>query len=215
MQSKKPLTVVLILLVASSLLVATAGATVAIDTPAEYRGGEADHDQAVEISYTMSPVEEDIVDAQIFVQSTTDSFVDFDSFELTIEPGDADVDVTSVREGVFEIEEMEADEQVTVTFKAYPRDIKQEELPMAIIRVEYVQQGQSLHDTTSVTADLSNSPWFQLQEAPDPDDGNGVTAEGVTIGLIAGALLIGLGGFLYRQMGGDNGDGGGGPGERF
>lgn len=172
-------------------------ATVSIDTEAEYSGGEEGQTQAVKISYTLSPEENDINDVRIRISETDSSFVDFDSFKRSVNPGDADVQIETVEEGVFRIDELKPGQEITLTFEAYPRDIQQRELQMSVVAVEYVQQGQSLEESTVITADLSNSPWFQLQDAQDNNDNsNGGSGLGLILGILVGVLL-GAGGAYY------------------
>lgn len=179
---------VIIVVVGMLLLTSTVAATVSVSTTADYRGGEEGQSQAVEMTYTLSPDENAITDVRIRVQSTDNSFMDFDSFERTVNPGDADVEITTVDDGVFEIDELQPNQEITLRFEAYPKRIKQRQLDMAVVRVEYVQQGQSLSESTVITADLSSSPWFQLQDA---DDGGGAGGLALLLVLLVG---IGLGG---------------------
>lgn len=195
MKLKKVTAALLVSLFIVSSMVMPVAATVSVDTSHEYNGGEEGSDQAVEMTYTLSPDESKITDVRITVQSTTNSFIDFNSFERTVNPGDADVQIENVDDGVFEIEEIGPNQEITLTFEAYPTTIKQRELAMATVSVEYVQQGQTLDDSTQINADLSDSPWFQFQNAEGDDGGTGAGL-GLVLGLLLG-LLAGAGGTYF------------------
>lgn len=174
------------------LLTSTVAAAVSIDTTSEYRGGQEGQSQAVEMTYTLSPNENAIADVRLQFRSTDNSFIDFTSFERTINPGDADVNIRNTDEGVFEIDELKPNQEVTLTFTAYPKRIKQRQLDMAVVNLEYVQQGQSLSESTVISADLSSSPWFQLQ---DENGGGGAGALALLLVLIVG---VGIGGIAIH-----------------
>jgi hypothetical protein len=190
MRLKKFMTVLLALFFIASSMVMPVAATVSVDTTDEYSGGEEGSDQAVTMTYTLSPDESEITDVRIEVESTTTSFIDFNSFSRTI-TGDADSQIEPVGDGVFEIDRIEPNQEITLTFEAYPTTVKQSELTMATVSVEYVQQGQSLEESTQVNADLSDSPWFRYQEATN---GEGPSpAIPLILGLLIG-VLFGAGG---------------------
>lgn len=190
MKLKRVMAVLLVLLFIASSMVMPVAATVSVDTTDEYSGGEEGSDQAVTMTYTLSPDESEITDVRIEVESTTTSFIDFNSFSRTI-TGDADSQIEPVGDGVFEIDRIEPNQEITLTFEAYPTTIKQSELTMATVSVEYVQQGQSLEESTQVNADLSDSPWFRYQEATN---GEGPSpAIPLILGLLIG-VLFGAGG---------------------
>jgi hypothetical protein len=190
MRLKKFMTVLLALFFIANSMVMPVAATVSVDTTDEYSGGEEESDQAVTMTYTLSPDESEITDIRIEVESTTTSFIDFNSFSRTI-TGDADSQIEPVGDGVFEIDRIEPNQEITLAFEAYPTTIKQSELTMATVSVEYVQQGQSLEESTQVNADLSDSPWFRYQEATN---GEGPSpAIPLLLGLLIG-VLFGAGG---------------------
>jgi len=195
MSQKETIISVIVLFTAAVLIAMPVAAAVSVDTTADYRGGESGQSQAVEMSYTLSPEENTISDVRIRIRSTDNSFVDYGSFKRSVNPGDADIQINNVGQGVFEIEELKPGEEVTLTFEAYPKTIKREELAMSEVTVEYVQQGQSLENRTVITADMSNSPWFQLQEA-DPDGGGGSSGLGLLLGILVG-LILGAGGTYF------------------
>jgi len=198
-------TIVLILgLILSSGL---AAASVSVNTSSNYLGGEAGQSQTIEMTYSLTPDNNDISDVRIEVHSTQNSFIDFGSFERTIEPGDADVEITSVGEGVFEIKEVSADQRITLSFEGYPRDIQQEELSVARIDVEYVQQGQSLDESTTITADMSSSPWFQLQganerieELEETVDDGGSGGINLFFGFLIGAAIGAIAAYFVSEQ---------------
>jgi hypothetical protein len=157
---------VIIAVVTLVLLSTTAVATLTIDTSSDYVGHEEGEPQAVEVEYTVSPEDNSITNMRIQVDNTANSFIDHESYERGINPGDADIDIESVGEGAFEIDEVQTNQEITLTFDAYPRDIQVRELDVAVIEAEYVQQGQSLSEETTITADLSDSPWFNQGGGP-------------------------------------------------
>lgn len=150
-----------------------------------------------------------MTDAEVTIQPSTTGFVDYSSFETTLKPGNADINVTYVGRGTFRVEELEPNEQVVITFEAYPREIKTRSLDVASVSLSYVQNGQELSTDQPVTADLSSSSWFAYRQAQDRARnwrlmgfaGGGV----VVLGLVAGAVV-----WFRRRT--DPGDGEGGNG---
>jgi hypothetical protein len=127
------------------------------DIETEYNGGSAEADQRVNVTFTVSPTESTLTDIEIRV-SERETVIDEGSFEVSVDP---DVQLEEVRPGHYRIDELEADQEVAISFVAYPRDIKSEEIDVAVVNYEFFDGGQSSRET--ITADMSNSPWFQLQ----------------------------------------------------
>jgi hypothetical protein len=187
-------------------------AAISLETSASYDGTDAES-QAISSEVVISPDDAKISDVVIRVRETDQAFVDFDSFERSINPGNADVDITYTGDGRFEISELEPDETLRVSFDAYPRTIKEQSIDAATIEVEYVQQGQSLSDQQTVSADLSSSSWFELQDAQSSLQTQQTTFYGA-VGVIVLVLLGGIG-FAYKQYGGGGSGGTGGDDNPF
>lgn len=181
MVNKKPLVVcATVTIVAIILLSTTATATMTVTTDSNYVGDEENEPQAVEIEYAISPDDNAATDVRVVVRNTGSSFIDHDSYDRSVSPGDADISINSVGEGVFEIGRIEPDERVTFSFDAYPREVKTNSLEVATISVEYVQEGQNLSNSETVSADLSGFP-------PDDDSGGGAGAIAFVFGVLLGA----------------------------
>jgi len=186
MTGKKVPLLIVFFVVGLSVVAAPVAATVSITTSSEYLGGEEGNSQAVELEYTFSPDETEMTDVRIEVDPTDRSFIDYNSFSRTINPGDADVSIETVEQGTFEISNVQPNQEITISFDAYPRTIQQRQLDVAAVEISYVQQGQSLSNTTKITADLSDSAWFQLQDAQNGDGGGSLLS-------ILLVLIVGLG----------------------
>lgn len=186
-----------------------ATAAVTLNTNTQYDGTNGDS-QAIGSQLTLSPNESQITDVTITVQGTDSGFVDYDSFERSINPGNADINVTYVGNGRFRIDEIQPSEEVTITFESYPRSIKSQSLDVASVRIEYVQQGQSLTDRRTVSADLSTSSWFALQDAQNRIQQMQLAFYG---GIAAIVILIAVLAIIGYQRLTDGGTGGGGNGD--
>lgn len=178
-----------VLLVGITLVTSTAIAAVSVTVSEDFGGEDEDRDLAVEMSYELSPEDEDITDIQITIEQTDDSFLDHDSYARELSPGDADVEIDSVDEGVFEINQLDTDQELTLSFNAYPRDIG-EELTMAIVTVEYVQDGQSLEDTTEIETDLSDVTFEGEREDEESGPSLLILLFGLLIGAPAGGIAV-------------------------
>lgn len=185
---------VTILALVSSVAV-PAAASVQLSVSSDYGGVDADS-EAVEITIELSPKEESITDVVVDISGTDQGFVDYDSFDRSVSPGNADVDVTYRNGGEFHIDELNPDESVTITYEAYPRTINEEELDVSVIGISYVQLGQELDQREVVTADLSNSAWHELQDREGSEES---VTRWATIGKgLAGAnAVILVAGLLY------------------
>lgn len=152
---------IIFLVVAST--VASAAFTSNVETA--YEGGEESQNQAIEVTYTISPDGDTINDLTIDFDSTASAFIQSNSFSITVTPGGADANVESRPGDTFYIDELESNEEITFVFEVYPKTIKQEQLDVVTVRTEYVQNGQELSNSETAAANLSASPWFSLQEA--------------------------------------------------
>lgn len=201
--------------------VVPAAAAVTLDVNTTYGGVEADS-QAIDATVSLAPEGNAIVDATITIRETTAGFVDQESFSTTVDPASADAGATYEGAGRYTIEELEPGESITISFTAYPRTVKAESLDVAVVDIEYVQEGQDLTEQTTVTADLSNSSYFALQDAQDRVAQLESALQQRQWLTYAAGLVIALGvlAVLYRlfegRMGGFGGNGGdGGGGSRF
>lgn len=159
-----PLLGVVLLLVCSAT---PAAAAVTTENETVYNGGQADADQAIEVTYTVSPDGGTINNMTVNFDSTARSFIRGDSFSVTVNPGEADIDVQARSGNRFFIREIEPNERVTFVFEVYPTTIKREQIGAVSVRMNYIQNGQELSDSETVTANTSSSPWFQLQASQE------------------------------------------------
>lgn len=164
MRPKRTGFVVLLSALTVALVASPAAAAVSLDVQTEYGGTDADS-QAVGATLTLSPSGSEITDAEVDIDETDRGFVDFNSFEVTTTPGTAEVNVTYEGDGRFAVPDLQPNEEVVITFDAYPRTIKQQSLDVARVEVTYVQNGQNLQNAVDVTADLSDSSYFALQNS--------------------------------------------------
>jgi hypothetical protein len=189
-------------LLGGALVAGTAGSAAAqsdvqIDTNADYDGSEADP-PATQVSVVVEPTSGSVTNFTITLQGTSQSFVAFETFDLSTSP--AGISVNRRGDGQFFVEELSAGERVEIVFDVYPRSIAADELEVATVTVE----GQNLQQSETVRADLSGSSYHEVQSLQN--------WRLVSIGL-AVLLLLSLGGLvgvLLRGRGGDGGSGGGG-----
>lgn len=189
-------------LLVGALVAGTAGSAAAqsdvrIDTSADYGGADADP-PATQVSVVVEPTSGSVTNFTITLQSTSRSFVAFETFDLSTSP--AGINVERRGDGQFFVEELNSGEQVEIVFNVYPRSIAVEELEVATVTVE----GQNLQQTETVGADLTDSSYHEVQSLQN--------WRLIAIGL--GVLLLlslgGLVGVLVRSRGGNGGGGGGG-----
>lgn len=186
-------------LVAGTVGSAAAQSDVRIDTSADYDGSEADP-PATQVSVVVEPTSGSVTNFTITLQGTSQSFVAFETFDLSTSP--AGISVERQGDGQFFVEELNAGEQVEIVFDVYPRSIAAEELEVATVTIE----GQNLQQSETVRADLSGSSYHEVQSLQN--------WRLIAIGL-AVLLLLSLGGLvgvLVRGRGGNGGSGGGGGG---
>jgi len=139
----------------------------------EYDGGSADSNQGINTTLVLSPAESDLSDIEIRI-SEQEAIIDDTSYDVSVAP---EVDLQEVRPGHYTIEELGVEQEVSISFTAYPRDIKSEELDVGFITYEFFDGGQT--DQETVTADTSDSPWFQLQDAQETVDDQAATIDGL------------------------------------
>jgi flagellar basal body-associated protein FliL len=192
MNNRRSLSIIVLLVVGLSLVAAPVAATISITASSEYLGGEDGNPNAIEIEYTFSPDGTEATNIRVEFVPTDSSFIEYNSFSRIVNPGDADVSIENTDQGTYNIDSVESNQEITFRFRAYPKTIQEQQLDAAVVQIDYVQQGQSLSETTPITADLSNSAWFQLQNV---QGGNGGSLLLILIVLIVG---VGLGaGTMY------------------
>lgn len=189
-----------------SLFILPAAASVFAGGATSYDGVDDMDDEAIEVETTISPDNEEIVDVELFFRGTDQTFIDTDSFDLEISPGDADIDIGTVGEGDFEINRIGPNEEVTFSFEVYPRTISQENIDAAEVLIEYTQSGQQLSDSQTLEADLSNSAAFEIDRLQLWGD---VIGMGNILSYILNVVFLGTAGILlYKEItsGGTTGD---------
>ena len=182
---------------------AAASAAVTTSNDTVYNGTQADADQAIEVTYTVSPEGSTINNMTVAFAGTDRTLIEPNSFSFTVSPGGADINVESRPGNTFFVREIEPDEEVTFVFETYPKTIKQEQLDAVNVRMEYIQNGQELTDSETVTANMSTSPWFALQGAQERVSGlesqlGDVSLAGqFTNAAFLGGLAVGLVGLVF------------------
>lgn len=199
---KQVLVVVLAILFLGSGVVSAAVST-SVET--NYNGTQSDTDQAVQVTYTLSPEGDVVNNLTIDFDSTRNSFIESNSFSYTISPGGAEVNVESQGNDQYFIRELESNEEIVFTFEIYPKQLKQEQLEVGTISVDYIQNGQQLSQTDTVTADLSNSPWFALEDSKAEAESLRKQISGMRLVMFGGAglgalgLLAAVGAVLWKR----------------
>lgn len=191
-------------LLVGALFVGTASGTAAaqsdirIETSADYGGSDADP-PATQVTVVVEATSSSVTNFTITLQGTSQSFVAYDTFDLSTSP--AGISIERQGQGKFFVEELGAGEQVEIVFDVYPRSIAAEELEVATVTVE----GPNLQQSQTIEADLSDTSYHQVQSLQN--------WRLIAIGL-AVLLLLSLGGLvgvIVRGRGkGGNGSGGGG-----
>lgn len=207
--------VLLVLMLAVSPLVVSAAYSTTADT--SYSGGQSSADQAIQVTYSLSPEGGTINNMTIGFDATSNTFLQSDSFSITVSPGSADADVESMGNDRFFIDELDTDEEITFVFEVYPKTIKNEEIEAVTVRTEYIQNGQELSNSETVSANLSSSPWFQLQAAEENNsqlENRVAELEGrveqlvlvdqltdamLWVGIVVGLLGLGIGIYFNRK----------------
>ncbi|MFB6136026.1 MAG: hypothetical protein ABEJ04_04635 [Halobacteriaceae archaeon] len=175
------------------LVPALASAAVSTSIQTSYNGTRTGSDQAVQVTYTITPDGGTINNLTVDFGGTAQSFVESSSFSYTVSPGGAEVGVQSRGGDRFFIRRLDSNEEVTFTFETYPKTIKEERLDVAAIHLEYVQNGQRLTKTDTVETDLSDSPWFALQQSRSRVDALQQRTSGMRLTMFGGGALGVLG----------------------
>ena len=129
----------------------------------DYNGTSACYGEEIQVKTTINPGESEVKDMRIDILEA-DALIDDNSFDKTISPAWASVNLT--QEGhTFFCDELKKGESITLMFNAYPKTIKEGEIKVADVRVRYTQLGQRLEDWGEVKADLKKSFWFRYEDA--------------------------------------------------
>jgi hypothetical protein len=193
---------------------AIVSAAVTLNASTQYAGTDGDS-QVISSQVQFSPNDARITDVTIQIRETDQGFVDLDSFERSVSPGGADINITYVGDGHFTVDEIEPNEEITVRFDAYPRRIKEESLDVATVEVAYVQQGQSLSASRTISADLSNSSWFRLQQSQNQVQQMQLAFYGGIAAIVVLIAILAVMGYRRISKSGGTGGGGGSGGDVF
>lgn len=204
--TKRALAIVVLFAVALAAMVGIGMATTAsaqegaIETnvTTDYNGTSGDS-QAVQITATFT-ADTDIDQLRIEVSETSDSFVDFASIEPSVQ-GEG-VDVSSPEEGVYEVEQLQEGQAVTLELEAYPRRLDQDELTVTEFELS-AENPRTLDASATATADFSSSPLLQYQSTREELGQMQLFETAILAGIGAG-LLVGIaglvfGGLMYRK----------------
>lgn len=143
--------------------------------------------QAVAVEFTLT-AQTQITGLRIDVAPTQRSFVDYGSVQPAAS-GEG-VSISSPSQGVYQVDQLEQGQSVTLTFDAYPRQLDQERLAVSVISLS-AENPNTYEDSVTVRADLSSSPLLAYQEAQSELE-NTETLGTATIGGIVVAVLVGL-----------------------
>jgi hypothetical protein len=184
---------------------AVVSAEVSTSIQTSYDGTQPDADQAVQITYTISPEGDTVNNLTVDLDSTSGSFIESRSSSYTISPGGAEVSAEGRPGDRYFIRELDPSEEVTITFQVYPKQLKREELDVAVVSADYIQNGQQLSRSDTVTADLSASPWFALQASERRADSLQQQITGMRTLMFGGAgvgvlgILAAVGTLLWKR----------------
>lgn len=159
--------------------------------------------QGILVEIKVEPTDDRITDVEVQIFDGTAGFVDFDTFSISLNPSGAspfeeDLGFTGQSTvKTYEIEELEPGESVTISYVAYPREIASETVGVSLVQYEYVRQGQRIPEdppgTIPARADLSESAFFELQDARSTIDSLEKQISTMWATTIGGAVLGVLG----------------------
>ena len=98
-----------------------------------------------------------------------DAFIDKNSFEKTISPAGSPAKISFDGNLLF-CDKLSPGEQLSITFNAYPKTIQRPLINSVNIITTYTQLGQKLTDQKTLTTDMSNSAWIELQNIQSKND---------------------------------------------
>lgn len=182
----------------------TAAASVTISGSTTYDGLDSSS-QAITVRTEVSPESAPITDVVIDISPTAQTFLDAESFSTTINPGNADINITYDGGGAFRVNRLESGESVSIRVDVYPQTIKQESLDAASVRVSYVQNGQELTNSREFSADMGNSSYFEYEQLQDQQERDGIIDLVGRIAIASLALVVVVAFIVYR--GEDDGHG--------
>lgn len=187
---------VVFLILAVGLVAPVAGQSSIVDVKTEttYEGIDG-NSQAILVEASFSTSER-ISGLQIQFRETDNAFIDYeDSFNLT-----TSTNVNAERESrdTFTVEELRPGDTVTVSFRAYPRTLNDEQLRVARIALS-AENPRTLDQSSTVTADMSDSPVFAYQDAQQQiEQWEWIRTAGMGgVGLAVLLGLVGIGGSLF------------------
>lgn len=161
--------------------------------------GTSGGSQAVEVTARFT-AQTDIDQLRIEVSETSNSFVDFESIEPSVQ-GEG-VNVSSPEEGVYEVERLEEGQAVTLKLQAYPRRLDRDSVDVAEFELS-AENPRTLDTSAMATANLSSSPLLQYRDAQQSLNEMQLFETGILTGIGAGFLvgIVGLvfGGLMYRR----------------
>jgi len=120
-------------------------------------------------SITINPDSNLVTDMEIKIVSGADAVIDysFKSFDEFSVPAAAvnlqKVEGTNVR--TYMSENLEVGQELTLSFRAYPKTITENEIEVAKITIGYNQLGDYFEKTVIVKADTSDSSWHYVENA--------------------------------------------------
>lgn len=191
-----------------------------------------DSNQSIDVAIQIAPEDETVTDVEIDIRQSEETFIDHDSYGISVEPsGAAEIDEELRDAGgqyikSYEISELDPGEEVEIRFEAYPRQLMAdgETIDAAVVQYEFRRGGVSVPDAgiASIDAetDISGSPAYQvidLRERVDNletqiSDLEAVEAEGpdedssmlpwIMFGVGIIGILTGVGGVVYTQRAG-------------
>lgn len=155
--------------------------------------------QAIEVTARFT-AQTDIDQLRIEVSETSDSFVDFESIEPSVQ-GEG-VNVSSPEQGIYEVERLEEGQAVTLKLQAYPRRLDRASVDVAAFELS-AENPRTLDTSAMATANLSSSPLLQYRDAQQSLNEMQLFETGILAG-IGGGFLVGIaglvfGGLMYRK----------------
>lgn len=177
---QKIIIIAIILLFAACAVPAGALITTSTQATFDADGTSAGAGEEIQVQVTITPGDAEIRDLTIDL-SERDALIDDTSFRHTIAPTGASVNVEKNGHSLT-CDHLAPGESIILSFNAYPETLKQEDLAVADVTYTYVQQGETLHGSDTITADTSTSLWFQNLALQGEN--------GVSWTLYAGVLLI-------------------------
>lgn len=155
--------------------------------------------QAVSVEFTLT-AQTQLTGLRVEVAPTQRSFVAYGSIEPSAS-GEG-VSIGNPSRGVYEVDQLEQGQSVTLAFDAYPRRLDQERLAVSVVSLS-AENPNTYDDSVTVRADLSSSPLLAYQEAQSELE-NTETLGTATLAGIVFALLVAVAGlgaafYFYRK----------------